>query len=219
MNIIENKIYTTKSAYYYSIGLPTNKIKNIWFVFHGYGELAKDFIKNFEILKKDENLIIAPQALNKFYLRGFSGKIGSTWMTKENRESEIEDYVNLIENIYNEISKKIELSKIKMNVLGFSQGGHTASRWLGKNPHPINRLILWGSSLPRDINYNFRPSYWNDLNIKLVIGNEDRFITKEKLDEELIFLKSQKINYELISYEGIHKIDEKILKNISEQLK
>ena len=52
MNIIENKIYTTKSAHYYSIGLPTNKIKNIWFVFHGYAELAKDFIKNFELLKR-----------------------------------------------------------------------------------------------------------------------------------------------------------------------
>ena len=37
--------------------------------------------------------IIAPQGLHKFYLEGTSGRVGASWMTKENREDDIKNYL------------------------------------------------------------------------------------------------------------------------------
>jgi predicted esterase len=216
--IIENQINVKKTARYYSIGKLENDFKKIWFVFHGYGQLAKDFIKNFESISDSKTLIIAPEAFNKFYVHGFNGKIGSAWMTKEDRENEINDYVNMIKNIYDNISREIDISKTQVNILGFSQGGHTAARWISKSDLKIKNFYLWGSGLPRDIEYKVKLEFWNSSNLKLIVGNKDKFITKEMLEEEMEFLKSQKINYELITYEGDHSINEYFLNKIDKHI-
>jgi hypothetical protein len=52
----------------------------------------------------------------------------------------------------------------------------------------------------------------------LAVGNSDQFITEEKLNEELSFLSEQKINYELIKYDGFHEIDASNLKKIYKQI-
>jgi len=212
--ITENQISVKKTARYYSIGKFKNDVKKIWFVFHGYGQLAKDFIKNFESISDNKTLIIAPEAFNKFYVRGFNGKIGSTWMTKEDRENEINDYVNMINNVYDKISRENNISKTQFNILGFSQGGHTAARWIDKSDLEIKNFYLWGSGLPRDIDYKIKLDFWNSVNLKLVVGNKDKFITREMLKEETVFLKTQKIRYELITYDGDHSINEYFLNKI-----
>jgi predicted esterase len=216
--IFENKFKTSKTTRYYFLGNLNNQIGKIWFVFHGYGQLAKEFIKDFEIIANNQTLIIAPEAMNKFYTQGFTGKIGATWMTKEDRENEIEDYVNMIDQVYKQISDKIDLTQIQINVLGFSQGGHTAVRWLNKKNIHIKNLCLWGSGFPRDIDYQGNLNYWNKVKVKLIIGESDRFITKEKLNEEVSFLQSQNVNYDLIAYEGDHLINEYILSKIDKLL-
>jgi len=207
-------IKTTKTSRYFIWGASNKLIKNVLFVFHGYGQLAKEFVKHFQLIANDQLLIVAPEAMNKFYVRGFTGKIGTTWMTKEDRETEIKDYVNMIDNVYQEVSKITDLTKVRINVLGFSQGGHTAVRWLSEKQPPVNSLILWGSGMPRDTNYILNLTYWNSIKINLVVGNKDRFIMEEKLNEELTFINEQKINYKLIKYNGSHLIDSENLKYV-----
>jgi predicted esterase len=205
--INQKYIETTKTARYYTLGKPSKYLTDVWFVFHGYGQLAKEFLELFTGVVNDKILFVAPEAMNKFYSRGFTGKIGTTWMTKEDRENEIKDYINMINNVYNEIYEIVDLTKVRINVLSFSQGGHTSVRWLSEKQPSVNRLILWGSGMPRDISYNANLGYWNKIKIKLVVGNKDQFITEEKLNEELSFLGEQKIIFELIRYNGSHQIN------------
>jgi predicted esterase len=216
--ISENLIQTAKTARYYFAGKPGKSITKIWFVFHGYGQLAKDFINNFEEIINPETLIIAPEALNKFYVRGFYGKIGSTWMTKEDRENEIADYIKMISKIYNDLSVKVNLSEVDFNVLGFSQGTHTAVRWLSKTKTVANNLILWGGAFPHDYNYIAESEYWSTVKAKIVIGTKDKFISKTKLNEEIEFINTQKLFAELIKYKGSHEIDKSVLKKIISSL-
>src|SRR5207245_2948078 len=42
--------------------------REIWFVLHGYGQLASSFIRAFAPLDDGTRLIVAPEALNRFYL-------------------------------------------------------------------------------------------------------------------------------------------------------
>ena len=205
--IIENHIKTEKSARYYQLDKTNNNIKNLWIVFHGYGELAEEFISNFTEISNDETLIVAPEALNKFYLRGFYGKVGATWMTKEDRKSDIEDYVNLINNIFKKVSNQLNIDKVKITVLGFSQGTHTAVRWLNSSKIKIDNLLLWSGTFPHDCNYIERNEYWSNINSLILLGNSDKLISEKHIQSEIEFMDSQKLIYKIINYNGGHSID------------
>jgi len=46
----KHSIKIEKTAYYYSIGELNNETNEIWIACHGYGQLAKYFIKKFECI-------------------------------------------------------------------------------------------------------------------------------------------------------------------------
>jgi len=211
--IHEKNLIVNKTARYYTLSELTEKTKTVWIVFHGYGQLAKDFLAEFNILENDSNFVIAPEALNKFYLRGFTGKIGAAWMTKDDRENEINDYVQMTNKIFESVKESVQLDKLKTNVLGFSQGSQTAVRWLDKYRHKINKLILWGGSFPRDCDY--KNDYWSSIKSQIVIGNSDKFISDEMLEKEKLYLKSQNIQHSIINFDGGHELDNKTLIKIS----
>lgn len=88
--IQKNNITVNRTADYYTLGDLSNA-NTIWFVLHGYGYLAKYFIKKFEPILSSSVAIVAPEALSRFYSNGvgYDGRVGASWMTKESREDEI----------------------------------------------------------------------------------------------------------------------------------
>ena len=82
MGVHEHSIKVENTAHYVSLGELNRETKEIWIVCHGYGQLAKFFIRKFKILQKESVYIVAPQGFHKFYLKGFSGRVGASWMTK-----------------------------------------------------------------------------------------------------------------------------------------
>ena len=205
--IIEKEIKTEKSARYYQLGKVSDSVKTLWFVFHGYGELAGEFIKKFKAIKNEETLIIAPEALNKFYLRGFYGKVGATWMTTEDRQNEIFDYVFTINKIFKQVSESINADHIKINILGFSQGTHTAVRWLDATETKVDNLLLWSGTFPHDCNYIEKDQYWSKIKTQIILGDHDKLLSEEKIKSEFDFMNSQKLKNQIINYNGGHSID------------
>lgn len=214
----ENFIKTDKTVRYYLIGEPNNKIKSILFVLHGYGQLAKDFIQYFQIIQNENLLIVAPEAMNKFYLKGFTGKVGSTWMTKEDRNNEVKDYVNMLNKIYQNVISKVGNQNVKLNILGFSQGSHTSVRWLNISKVKASNIILWSGSLPLDVNYLENSEYWSNEKIYIILGNNDKFVSQEQFDEQRLIVKQNKLNLELIKFEGGHEIKSHTLQEINKKI-
>jgi predicted esterase len=212
--IKENQIRISKSARYFVLGADKGIIKKIWFVFHGYGQLAKEFLEEFKIMNDENTLVVALEGLNKFYVRGFHGKVGSCWMTKECRTEEISDYVNMINMVYEEIISSPDRAELDISVLGFSQGTHTAVRWLNYCRIEVNKLILWSGTFPRDGNYVESSDYWNKIEKKIVVGNRDKLINKEKLQVEIDYLQSQNLYADFIEFDGGHEIDSILLKKL-----
>src|SRR4051812_20505745 len=103
-------IRVERTARYFTIGATDSAPKSIWFILHGYAQLAGVFIRFFGDLADDETLIVAPEALNRFYLlnpdqaAAKDRPVGATWMTREDRESEINDYVEYLDALYDEIA-------------------------------------------------------------------------------------------------------------------
>lgn len=200
---------TKKTAKVCVIG-ELSSCKEVWIVLHGYGQLAQYFIKNFNELVSYNLAIIAPEALSRFYLNGSSGRVGASWMTKEERESDIKDYIEYLDQIVEEF----ELTSKKITVLGFSQGGATAARWCHQTKFKIERLIMWASLFPPELIENYSIEENKLQNSLLVFGTDDEYMSEEKLNKELktnIFYA----NIMLIRFKGGHQIDTNTLINLA----
>jgi len=206
---MQNKITVNKTAFYHTLG-DVKTAKTIWFVLHGYGYLAEFFIKKFEPILNDDTAIIAPEALSKFYLNGvgYDGRIGASWMTKDNREAEIEDYINYLNQLYEAILKENQNPDLKINIIGFSQGGATASRWIANGKSKCNNIILWSSPFPEDLDLKLLPK---ESNTFVLFGDYDKFINEKQINDYEQFLNTSEIDCQLIKFKGKHDIPEHVL--------
>jgi predicted esterase len=213
----KHHLKVSRTARYFTLGELSEKTKNVWFVCHGYGQLAEYFIKNFEAINDGTNFIVAPEALSRFYLEGFSGRVGATWMTKEERDSEIEDYVQYLNELYFSIIKDSE--KIHVTILGFSQGVPAACRWVADGEIKFDRLILWAGLFPPDMNNDFRftaDHLLKDKQTYIVYGNKDPFF-KEEHFKELEALGKIKPDLKIIIFEGKHELNGEVLRGLIEK--
>lgn len=214
MNIISESIPTLKTGRYYLSAPLDYKIKTIWFVFHGYGQLAEKFIKNFSSMADEQNLVIAPEALNKFYLHGFSGEVGATWMTTENRESEIKDYLIFLTNVFSKISSELYTPKLKLNLIGFSQGCSTAVRWLMSKKIMADKIFLCGGLLPKDIDFKTAAIVFKSTRLIYITGKDDKFFTQQEIEKEKSILASSRIDADFVNHKFGHEINFEIVELI-----
>lgn len=209
MNSHSTVIKTT--AHYYSLGKLNANTKEIWLVCHGYGQLAKFFLKKFTSLEREGVYIIAPEGFNKFYLKGYSGRVGASWMTTENRADEIIDHCNFIEQVL-DTSLNQAANDCKLTVLGFSQGAATISRWSLKTKHTIATFILWAGKIANDFDFNeYKLKHLNSSNY-IVFGADDEFYNPEFVEKYKLDLAH--LNAKWVSYKGGHTIDVKTFQSI-----
>jgi predicted esterase len=212
----EKHIRFNFSARYFTVGAITSETKKVWFVLHGYGQLAGYFLRKFNVLDAHNICVIAPEGLSRFYLedvakrsQGGSTRVGATWMTKENRLTDIENYLSFLDTVYKtEIGERQD---IEVTVVGFSQGGATASRWALENKVRFDRLILWAGIFPDDMDFNRAHEVLQSKKIQVVYGTKDPFLTDERLVHMKTLTEKVKVASEVITFEGGHEIDEATL--------
>ena len=175
--------FTFQKSYRYEILNDVDEATTILYVLHGYGQLAKYFIKKFTDL--DENLlIVAPEGMHRFYRKGNSGRVGASWMTKEARQTDIEDNMKWLTELDRLLSQKYPIQK--RILLGFSQGGSTAARWRLTNAVPFDSLIVWGSDFPPE-EKNASEILAGDLNNYFVVGTQDEFFDDNQRSNRFSF--------------------------------
>ncbi len=199
-------------ARYYKLGELNANTKQVWWVLHGYGQLAQFFVSKFKSLTEKEICVIAPEGLSHYYLQGNEGRIGASWMTRENRLTDIENYVAYLNGIHH---KEIGDRKIKTTLFGFSQGAATAVRWAMNQQVEFDRLILWAGLFPPDINFEKGAELFKYKDVIEVLGKQDQFITEDRIQEMLKLNERLKINPKIIEFDGVHEINQKILMDLS----
>lgn len=213
----EHKLTTSRTAHYYTLGQAGPHIKNYWLVCHGYGHLAGDFINDFASLENGETLIVAPEALNKFYWNGFGGPPVASWMTRHQRLDEIEDYVNYLEKLHNQILHNLS-ADAKIILFGFSQGVATLSRFVAyRQPH-FHELVLWAGRIPDDLEAAAFGNVMADRPVHVVIGDADPFVTPEGAAEQKKIIEDAKLNVQLLTFAGKHVIPTQVLQELRGQI-
>jgi len=213
LKINEEHLSVRKTARYHT-NSPTSKITSVNFVIHGYATLAKNFITEFSFLESDNTLIIAPEGLSKFYFRN---NLGASWMTIEDRSNEIEDYIAYLDDLFKKIRSEYDISGAKVNLLGFSQGVHTAARWFIGSEYKFDKLVLCSSDFPKDANFERLKLRLKD-NSKMffIYGTNDKIIENSAFENAMKMLRENEIKFSHTTFKGGHNIDAGTVKMILE---
>ncbi|NOT74335.1 MAG: alpha/beta hydrolase [Cyclobacteriaceae bacterium] len=211
----EKKVSFQFNARYYKTGILNNSTSQVWIVIHGYGQLAQYFIKKFQKLTEKDICILAPEGLSRFYLSDLTqqgrpdNKVGATWMTRENRLMDIDNYLEYLDHVYETELKSFP--NVKVTLLGFSQGCATVCRWAAHGNIKFEKLILWAGLFPPDMNFDAGHKALTSKKTYMVVGDEDHFVTLERIAEFDTLAAKLNIQPEKITFKGKHEINEEIL--------
>lgn len=216
----EGHLEVSRSARFAWLGRPTSAVRDVWVVCHGHRQLAGRFLRRFLPLRSDARLLVAPEALNRFYLaqagsHGRESRVGATWMTREDRRWEIRDYVRYLDSLAERIFDAVDRSAVRLRALGFSQGAATASRWTAYGQTAVDELVLWSGGLPPDLDLDRWSGRLRDTRITLVRGEQDDLLSPEAMDETEERLRSRDLPFRLLAHPGGHELDATVLDRIA----
>ncbi len=205
----------TRTARYCTLGELSGETEAVWFVCHGQGQLVPYFIPKFEPLLDGKTFIVAPEALSRYYLNGFTGRVGASWMTREERLSEIDDYVGYLNALYHHVLAGFDETRLRVNILGFSQGTATACRWVGNGAIRCNRLVLWAGFFANGLADVVDPRRLADKEVVLVYGRDDEYLRQLDLTEYEAGFRRAVPHLRVESFAGGHSIETETLLRVA----
>jgi predicted esterase len=214
-----------RTARFYTLGDTQRGPSEVWFVLHGYGQLASRFLHHFEVLNDGRRLIVAPEALSRFYLDQATAShthssVGASWMTREDRLSEIDDYIEYLDALADQIRRDVGGKLPRVVALGFSQGVATVCRWVTKGQVVTDRLIMWGGLVPHDLDLetlkappaaSARRENGSGPEITIVVGSDDGLVPAASVAEQAERLARASISARTVSFAGGHRLDDETL--------
>jgi predicted esterase len=209
----QRHIQVSRTARYAVMGSFDGPLSEVWIVCHGHGQLAARFLSRFLPLQRDDRLFIAPEALSRYYLtppqagpHAPNAPVGATWMTSEDRDNEIEDYVRYLDAVHDEIFSIVTREKVRLWVLGFSQGAATVARWVTRGSANPDRVVLWAGVLPPELTAESAAALARKAPLTLVLGRQDEFAKPELVAVQQARLAELRVPYEAIRFDGGHEI-------------
>lgn len=206
---------TTRTARYEQLGEASAATRQLWLVLHGYGQLAEYFIRHFAAIyarAPATTVVVAPEALSRFYLHGTSGRVGASWMTSADRLAEIADQHAYLNALLGQL--RAAAPQAEATVLGFSQGTATAARWLTQLAPAWRpqRLVLWAGDFPADTLP--APALLPGLPITLVTGEQDSYVGPQKMQQQAAVLRTHGAQVSTALFEGSHTLHPPLLQQL-----
>ena len=206
-------IIVPRTARYFTLGPTHGCPEELWIVCHGYGQLAGRFIKQFAPIDDGSRMIVAPEALSRFYLDPIAERrnqreprVGATWMTREHRAAEIADYVSYLDQLVGALRQQLSGAAARLVVVGFSQGTATVCRWLGRGAQRADELVLWGGGLPPELDLGAWHERLRGAAITLVAGDADEFVTTAAVAAEGARLTAAGVAFKTQHFTGGHAV-------------
>jgi predicted esterase len=216
---VERRLRVPRSARYYLLGDPDDPAE-IWIACHGYGQLASKFAEALAPLDDGRRLIAVPEALSRFYLdeamkrHGPDSPVGASWMTREDRDAEIADHVEYLDLLAEELRPETD-RRVPLVALGFSQGVATVARWAARGRSHPDRVILWGGTLPSDLQERPGAPPFGAASVTLVAGERDPLISLAALERARAALAERGVAVRVESHPGGHALNGDLLRRLA----
>ena len=171
-----------RTARYYTLGGGLAP-RTVWIVLHGYSQLAADFIRYFGDLASEDALVVAPEALNRYYTVSADAA-----PARDGAE---------------------------VNVVGFSQGAATATRWVTHGKAHVNRLVLWAGLTPPETDFSRGPASFRHTRVTIVLGTRDHYVSDEMLAAEQARFDAARVPYDVIRFDGGHSVSRAVFPHLT----
>lgn len=211
----QHHLSIARHARYATLGEVSDHLRQVWFVCHPYGQLAHRFLRSFSALDDGSRLIVAPEGLSRYYVDHAARTVGASWMTAEDRLTDIADYVAYLDRLHDVMLRDVDQASLQLYALGFSQGAATASRWAALGKADLDRLILWGGLLPPDLDLEAHGGRLRATRLTLVIGEADEYMRPTAIETTKARLGEAGIPYEEVSFPGGHELNRDVLARLA----
>jgi predicted esterase len=179
-----------------------------WLVLHGYGMLAQGILHMFRKAERPNRVLIAPEGLSRFYAeeKGIR-RVGASWMTREDRDHEIEDLLGYIDRV----TVGLIDPATPLQLHGFSQGVAVAARWLVRRSRPVSRLVCWAGGFPEDVTPERLLPGLAGQPVHLVVGDRDVWVKPEQVEADALRLEAGGVPVVRHRFAGGHRVDDGVL--------
>ncbi len=214
---------TQRTARYAVLGAEPSQAARIWFALHGYGMLAMRFAQPFRDVIPDDTCVIAPEGLSRFYLElpradgGHTQRIGATWLTRESRETEIDDALRWLNLLHDEVVAESTAAQSRaplVGVLGFSQGVATAMRWIASGHVAPRQFVAWAGGLAHDVDRDAFTAKMRAGETVFVAGTLDPYISDEARAATAGIASALLVPHRLLTFEGAHQLHAPLLQSL-----
>jgi predicted esterase len=209
-------ITTPRTARVLTLGA-AREADEVWFLLHGYAQTADEMLALCRTLAGERRMLVAPQALSRFYRRGAGGPTGASWMTRDDREQEISDYVAYLDRVAAFVERDLGCASTERIALGFSQGAATAWRWAVLGTTSLQRLIAWGGGVPGDLDLASRTPKLAATRIEFVRGSRDESYSAAALSGDRERLARAGLAATVRAFEGGHELPDVALAELGER--
>lgn len=201
-SVERNTFKVQQTARWFKIGTEPQLADHVIIVLHGYGQHPAFMLDALKDLKSEGRCICAPEALSRFYIRGSEGRVGASWMTSDDRLSDIADHLAYLDSWL--ASLQIPATA-KLTLVGFSQGVATAGRWLASGLE-VDQVIFHSGAIP--IEWRTENITTSDRIEKITMfrGDSDPIYPEDYHQNTATFLKDRGYKVETVSYNGGHKM-------------
>jgi len=215
----QHTLAVRRTARFHTLGPPD--AAEVWIACHGYAQLARFFLRAFEPINDGSRLIVAPEALNRYYFETAPGvhaadaRVAATWMTREDRDNEIADYIAYLDTLADHVMPSRATPR-RVVAFGFSQGAATVSRWVARGRARVDHVVLWGSALPPEL----EPATGLLRGARLVIalGDADPQVSAGAVEQQRRRLDQGGMEYRMVRYHGGHRIEAPALTDLAASL-
>jgi predicted esterase len=186
-----------------------------WLILHGYGMLAQGILHWFRHAERPGRVLVAPEGLSRFYQeRKGVRTVGASWMTREDREHEIEDQQGYLDLVSADLLAAIP----RVEVHGFSQGVAAAARWTARRTRPVARLVCWGGTLPDELDPALLGAAVAPEPIHFAVGDRDAWVAPHLVESDVEKVRTAGVPVILHRFSGGHRIDNGVLDLLEEDL-
>ncbi|WP_147303027.1 alpha/beta hydrolase [Marinoscillum furvescens] len=151
--------------------------------------------------------------MSKFYLEGFSGRVGATWMTREDRLTEIVNQQAYVDQVLSSID--IDWASVQLNYFGFSQGVATMVRYAAYAQIPFAQMVVWAGTFPPEPMSDAFAFLSGQESISYFSGKDDPFYKPEMEEQqrETIY-KASGITPKVVFFEGKHEVKSELVSQL-----
>ena len=165
--------------------------------FHGYLESADVQLARLESMDVPDWTLVSIQALHRVY-RGRTQDIAASWMTRQDRETTIDDNVAYVAAVL----RQMQHGALPLVHVGFSQGGQMAFRAAVRGRDPAAGVVSVGADVPPELLADSRARFPAVL---LMRGTGDTWYTQAKHEADIGALRARGVNVDPLVFAGAHE--------------